>query len=332
MKPPPPLRFLAAAVGSWICVRVVLMAPGWTPAEAVRVGAREALAADVRSGQARPRPPVRTALSPPQTAPAPAGALLVRRTAPVPLAAAGSPPETQARLAALLPPPPPAGQSVPQPPEPMRALRRDGGGRWSGSAWLFARTGGGSTLATGGAIGGSQAGARLLYRLDRNLAVSGRLYTPLRHWRGAEAALGIEWQPVRSIPVRLLAERRQALGETGRSAFALIAHGGVSGRPLAAGLLVDAYAQAGVVGLRRRDLFADGALTVALPVDRGVAIGGGLWGAAQPGAKRLDIGPSVTLRLPVADRTLRLSADWRFRAAGEAAPGSGPSLTLATDF
>jgi hypothetical protein len=30
--------------------------------------------------------------------------------------------------------------------------------------------------------------------------------------------------------------------------------------------------------------------------------------------------------------SLRIEADWRFRVAGSAAPGSGPALTLAVDF
>jgi methenyltetrahydromethanopterin cyclohydrolase len=29
---------------------------------------------------------------------------------------------------------------------------------------------------------------------------------------------------------------------------------------------------------------------------------------------------------------IRIEAGWRFRVAGAAAPGSGPALTLATDF
>ena len=64
-------------------------------------------------------------------------------------------------------------------------------------------------------------------------------------------------------------------------------------------------------------------MRVALPVGP-VEIGGGAWGAAQPGAARLDAGPQSSYRLPVRRANLRLAADWRFRVAGDAAPGSGP--------
>jgi hypothetical protein len=147
---------------------------------------------------------------------------------------------------------------------------------------------------------------------------------------GAEASIGAEWQPVRTVPLRLLAERRQAVGEEGRSAFALTLHGGVSQVPLAAGLRLDAYGQSGVVGTRSRDLFAEGAARVTVPVGRGLSVGAGTWAAAQPGARRVDIGPTASLRLPTIGATL--STDWRHRLAGAARPGSGPALTLWTDF
>jgi hypothetical protein len=63
-----------------------------------------------------------------------------------------------------------------------------------------------------------------------------------------------------------------------------------------------------------------------------VGIGAGAWGGAQPGASRLDAGPTLSWRLPAARAHLRIEAGWRFRLAGEAAPGSGPALTLLADF
>ena len=63
-----------------------------------------------------------------------------------------------------------------------------------------------------------------------------------------------------------------------------------------------------------------------------VELGVGAWGAAQPGAARLDAGPGLAYRLPLRGANVRIEADWRFRLAGDAAPGSGPALTLATDF
>jgi hypothetical protein len=130
--------------------------------------------------------------------------------------------------------------------------------------------------------------------------------------------------------LRILAERRQALGSEGRNAFSLTLHGGASAVSLPAGFRLDSYAQAGVVGARSRELFADGALRATRPVIGGLSLGAGAWGAAQPGVSRLDVGPSATLRMPTLGATL--SADWRFRVAGDARPGSGPALTLSTDF
>jgi len=98
-----------------------------------------------------------------------------------------------------------------------------------------------------------------------------------------------------------------------------------------AGLRLDAYAQAGVVGASRRDLFADGGATLVRPLGSGLAIGAGAWAGAQPGAARLDIGPRITAALPGATPA-RVSLDWRFRVAGGAAPSSGPSLTISTGF
>ena len=134
------------------------------------------------------------------------------------------------------------------------------------------------------------------------------------------------------MPLRLLAERRQALGRDGRSAFAILAHGGVSERAVAGPVILDAYAQAGVVGLSRRDRFADGAMRLSIPLEPSLSAGAGLWAAAQPGVSRVDLGPSIALRHRIGQTNWRLTADWRFRITGDAAPGSGPALTLASDF
>jgi hypothetical protein len=57
-----------------------------------------------------------------------------------------------------------------------------------------------------------------------------------------------------------------------------------------------------------------------------------MWGGAQRGAARLDVGPAASLSLPIADRNLRLSFEYRRRVAGRAAPGSGPVLAIGSDF
>ncbi|HEV2815673.1 MAG TPA: hypothetical protein VGW40_00410 [Allosphingosinicella sp.] len=199
------------------------------------------------------------------------------------------------------------------------------------SAWLLVRRdGGGTGLAPGGTLGGSQAGARLSHRLGGGVSLSARAYLPLRRPGEVEVAAGLAWRPAAAVAVDLLVERRQALRRHGRSAFALSAQGGRS-LALAAGLRLDAYAQAGIVGLRSREPFVDGAARLAAPVGA-VELGAAFWGAAQPGASRLDAGPSLSWRLPVRGANLRVAADWRFRIAGDAAPGSGLAVTLAADF
>jgi hypothetical protein len=219
----------------------------------------------------------------------------------------------------------------PLPAEPPAPFGTGRSGRWSGSAWLLVRHDRpGPALAPGGTLGGSQTGARLLYGIGGGLALSARAYVPLRDVRGAEAAAGLDWRPAARLPVHLLAERRQDVAGGGRSAFALSVYGGGS-RSLRHGLRLDFYGQAGIVGARSRDLFADGAARLSVPAGP-VEIGGGAWGGAQPGAARLDAGPSISWRLPIAEANLRLQADWRIRLAGDAAPGSGPALTLAGDF
>jgi hypothetical protein len=131
-------------------------------------------------------------------------------------------------------------------------------------------------------------------------------------------------------------DRRIAIDKGGRNAWTLGAAGGAYDVRVAPHWRLDGYGEAGVVGAHRRDLYADGALRIARAIDlgggRSLALGGGAWGAAQPGAARFDVGPSAVLRLPVAGHVVAASLDWRERIVGEAKPGSGVAFTLATDF
>jgi len=211
--------------------------------------------------------------------------------------------------------------------------------RWSGTVWAFVRGGGrASALSPGGQIGGGQAGGRLLYRLDGagRLAASARLSGTIGGARQTEGAVGLDWKPVEALPVHVMVERRVAIDRGGRNAWTAGVAGGVDAVPLAPGWRLDGYAEAGVVGSRRRDLYADGAARVGRAVDlgagRSLTLGGGLWGAAQPGAARLDAGPSAVLRLPVTGRTVALALDWRERVLGDARPSSGVAFTVAADF
>ena len=94
--------------------------------------------------------------------------------------------------------------------------------------------------------------------------------------------------------------------------------------------LIDGYAQAGVVGLRTRDLFADGGFTLSKPVyDRFSA---GLWRLGRrpsPGIYRIDAGPRITMRVR---QNIKVHLDWRQRLAGNALPGLGACRDLGRGF
>ena len=199
------------------------------------------------------------------------------------------------------------------------------------SAWTLLRgSPGPGALATGGTLGGSQVGARLSWNFSPSLAASLRSSSSVGGVRYAEVAAGVRWKPLASVPVALNLERRQAMNRWGgRNAFALFAEGGLYQRPMFGLGNLDLYAQGGVVGLKSRDLFFDGAATFTRPVWKNWSAGVGVWGGMQPGLYRVDAGPRISMTLR---RGIRLHADYRQRLAGEAAPASGPALTIAGDF
>jgi hypothetical protein len=236
--------------------------------------------------------------------------------------AATSMPPLQSRVAA-------PAQSLPA------ALKKSGIDRLQLTAWALLRSqragiAGSRSLASGGSLGASQAGARMTYNFTRQLAATLRSSSDVGR-RGGEVAAGVRIQPVAGIPVWIDAERRQRIGRYGggRNAFALFFESGVYGRPMPLDFLLDAYLQGGVVGFHSRDRFVDGSLTLTRPVYKRISAGFGVWGGAQPGLYRVDAGPRVTMR--VRDN-LRVHLDWRQRLAGNAQPGSGPAITLAGDF
>jgi hypothetical protein len=215
------------------------------------------------------------------------------------------------------------------------ALKRNGIDRWQLTSWALLRAqsagvAGSRSLASGGSLGASQAGARLMYNFNRQVAASLRSTSDVGR-RGGEVAAGVRIQPIAGLPLWIDAERRQRIGRYGggRNAFALFFEGGVYDRPMPMHLRLDTYLQAGIVGLRRRDKFIDGALTLTRPVYKQFSAGFGVWGGAQPGLYRVDAGPRVTMRVRP---NLRVHFDWRQRLAGNAQPGSGPAVTLAGDF
>lgn len=208
-------------------------------------------------------------------------------------------------------------------------------------AYSFWRGGGrGGGLATAGQYGGGQSGVIATIgirngsggRLPLALLVRSAVAHDDIHDR--ELALGVRWQPSASLPLSISAERR--FRGVGTDNFALYAAGGQSDLSLPAGFKLDGFAQAGLVSGRNGGHFFDAQARAErrilpespLPLH----VGAGIWTGGQKGIARVDIGPSLRTELPLGQTRLRISADWRFRVAGNASPGNGPALTLSTGF
>lgn len=243
-----------------------------------------------------------------------------------------------ATRAALWFPLAPAARAEPGHGKPFWIQRQLGG--WALGSWLYLREGSGDVPETIGAasqLGGSQAGLRLAYGFGDTgrIRAYGRATIAVQRPRQRELAFGLAFAPLAQFPVDLAIEQRVAAGKEGRTALAMMASGGVSDVGLPAGFRLDAYAQAGIVGARRRDGFADGAIVVDRRLgseEASLRLGALAAGAAQPGAARVDVGPRLTLRLPDVGEGSRIALDWRQRVAGDARPESGLALTLAADF
>lgn len=327
-----PLRFMATVLGGWILLRLLLLGAdvGFLPTGLRFPGQEGAIPAPVVA-----QVPVRP---------------LLARLAPVllPLASPAAPVESR-QAAFTLPRSPGLSEAARTlleygllAPSTAVAVPVDAAieiapetAALSGSAWVVARGSGEGAGAATPQLGGGQAGVRLVRTLDarHRVAAAGRVTTPL-DGPGQEAALGVEWQPTR-LPVRLVAEQRLGIDtRAGGPTLAMV--GGTGPQPVAAGFGLESYGAAGAIGRDGLQLFAEGSVRLARPAGRigksALAVGAGAWGATQPGAARVDIGPSVELAVPVSGRRLRLIADWRERVGGDARPGSGPVLTLATDF
>lgn len=233
----------------------------------------------------------------------------------------------------------PAAAAAPGYAEPFWMNRRLGG--WSLGSWLYLRQGSNRTpgnIVAGGQLGGSQAGMRLAYGFGDagRVRAYGRATVAIEQPRQREAAFGVAFAPVRRWPVDIAVEQRVALGDQGRTALAALASGGVGDVPVAGAFRLEAYAQMGVVGLNRRDGFADGAVVIDRRLGKDerspLRLGALAAGAIQPGASRVDIGPRLTVKLPEVGQGARIALDWRQRVAGNARPESGVALTLAADF
>jgi hypothetical protein len=231
-----------------------------------------------------------------------------------------------------------AGHDVPQAADwdrAQRQLRR----RWSGDAYVLLRDSGLAGPAASPVLGGGQSGASLFYSVDplarRPLAVFGRVYAAHDNAIGidpatAQAAIGLRWQVRPGISIA--AERLIAIGAATSGDWNLRVAAGSARR--VGRVDVDGYGEAGARG--NGDLYAGGEAHARLPIGQigsvQLAAGPGLWGSVQSAGSvvgRVDVGVGATARLPAG---LAVSGDWRWRVAGNAAPGSGPAVTIGMAF
>lgn len=216
--------------------------------------------------------------------------------------------------------------------------------RWSADGWLLLREGGAGATVTGlpsPTYGASQAGAVIRYRLStanrHQPALYLRVSSAVQRPRGEEAALGVSARPLAQLPVAVQVELRatqQVRGTTLRPAISAVS--GLPRLDLPAGFLSEFYGQAGFVGGPDSTAFADAQVRIERRIARlgrgELRAGLGAWGGAQKGAGRLDIGPTATIDFALGAGQGRVSADWRLRTSGNAAPQSGPALTLSAGF
>jgi hypothetical protein len=223
--------------------------------------------------------------------------------------------------------------------------------RWSVGAYALSRAGTGEALAASPVLGGGQIGAAIAWRVNplgkQRISIVGRFTAAAGPEGGidsetGEAALGLRYEPFRSVPLAVDVERRFALGVFARDAWAARVSGGAQGKVGAFGrqLALEGYGEAGVVEgfTSTPDVYAGAQMRGAVPlfqVGRTRFDGGaGLWGAVQRSfdvtASRLDVGPSA--RIKVEPWPFHAQIDYRARVAGNALPGSGPVLTVAGEF
>ncbi len=210
------------------------------------------------------------------------------------------------------------------------------------SGYVFVRGDrGAATLSGSGLLGGSQAALSLeaptLFSV-RGIDVRpvGRLTFAGLRQAPDEFAGGISARSsIGDFRIDGVLERRVGLKRSGRDAITVRASIGVYKAIDRTPLTVSGYVHTGIVGLNRRDGFAEAEGRLVLMEGnrfRQLKPGVAIWTAVQPQVSRLDIGP--TLDIPVIRRPINMSirTDWRFRIGGNARPGSGPTLTLVASY
>ena len=214
--------------------------------------------------------------------------------------------------------------------------------RWSADGWIMWRDDTTTPLLTGRpSYGRSQLGAVVRYRLGAESGRAPQAYlrasSSLQGPREQVAAAGLSARPLAAVPLRVAAEVRLA-DRAGQTEVRPAAYAVTELPPqsLPGGLVAEAYVQGGYVGGSSATAFVDGQARLdrrlAGSDDFDLRAGGGVWGGAQDGGARLDVGPSASLSFRLGDTRGRLAADYRLRVTGDAQPSSGPALTLSAGF
>ena len=237
---------------------------------------------------------------------------------------------------------------VPMVPSLGRRTETRNGQRWAFDQWLLMRTGSGVAATAPGAAsyGANQAGAIARFRLG-----SGKPHDSFGYVRTSlainspgndrELALGIGLRPMQRVPLRVMAEVRVFDSNNSevrlRPVVTVVTE--LPWQNLPAGFRAEVYGQAGYAGGVGPTAFFDAQALIDRSISedagmrREVRLGAGVWAGGQKGAVRLDVGPRVTLPINLGEGAAsRIALDWRLRVAGNANPGSGPALTIASSF
>ena len=205
--------------------------------------------------------------------------------------------------------------------------------RWSGSAYSIVRGSGAPGFAREPVLGGSQSGGGIAFTPDpldpRPFALTVR--GSIAHddgGRSSFAAVGLQWRPLPGVTVA--AERLIAVGPAARNDWtARIAAGG---ERRYGPVRVTAYGEGGVIGSATYAAVQGRAATAVRTHGIELDPGAGVWSSVQhdrgPTIDRVDLGPGMVARRGA----LAAEVDYRWRVAGNAAPGSGPILTLSAAF
>lgn len=227
--------------------------------------------------------------------------------------------------------------------------------RWAVDSWAFLRGGsftplGQQNIGGQAQYGGSQAGAIARYYPWSGRSAPSLFLRTTRALSGpaqSEIALGALFRPAKAIPLQLAVEQRIALDSGGTNKPAAYIVSDIAPRTLPGKIRANIYAQAGIVGITDSAYFFDLQMTLEKPLlqkgRREVIVGAGLWSGGQGSVaggenagiatvNRVDIGPRIAARLPIAGQQTQFALDWRQRVAGNADPGSGPALTVSTRF